>query len=204
MTTSGSSSSPAFRTLCRARAGTERGVLQSASGHQFPQPRHRCSCSKPWPHVLDPMAALGPLHPAMLARSHCSRPRRHGRDPSPMAASARSPASRSSIRLICHHTLAVMATDRPLRNLGRLALLRSGCPARAASAAASSPVSPGKGGLGTFAPLLDGAGNSFKGQLATKYLLRTARHGPVRFPALLPVQVRLTRHEFDLPKDQTD
>ena len=31
-------------------------------------------------------------------------------------------------------------------------------------------VSPGKGGLGTFAPLLDPAGNSIKGQLATKFL----------------------------------
>ena len=31
-------------------------------------------------------------------------------------------------------------------------------------------VSPGKGGLGTFAPLLDGAGNSVKGQVAARYL----------------------------------
>ena len=29
-------------------------------------------------------------------------------------------------------------------------------------------VAPGKGGLGTFAPLLDGAGNSVKGQLAAR------------------------------------
>jgi glutaminase len=29
-------------------------------------------------------------------------------------------------------------------------------------------VSPGKGGFGTFAPLLDEAGNSVKGQLATR------------------------------------
>ena len=31
-------------------------------------------------------------------------------------------------------------------------------------------VSPGKGGLGTFAPPLDSAGNSIKGQLATRFL----------------------------------
>jgi glutaminase len=31
-------------------------------------------------------------------------------------------------------------------------------------------VSPGKGGLGTFAPPLDGAGNSVKGQLVAKFL----------------------------------
>jgi len=31
-------------------------------------------------------------------------------------------------------------------------------------------VSPGKGGLGTFAPPLDGAGNSIKGQLVARFL----------------------------------
>ena len=31
-------------------------------------------------------------------------------------------------------------------------------------------VSPGKGGLGTFAPPLDAAGNSVKGQLVAKFL----------------------------------
>jgi glutaminase len=31
-------------------------------------------------------------------------------------------------------------------------------------------VSPGKGGLGTFAPLLDGAGNSVKGQAVARLL----------------------------------
>ena len=33
-------------------------------------------------------------------------------------------------------------------------------------------VSPGKGGLGTFSPRLDGAGNSVRGQLAARYLSR--------------------------------
>jgi glutaminase len=31
-------------------------------------------------------------------------------------------------------------------------------------------VSPGKGGLATFSPPLDAAGNSVRGQLVTKYL----------------------------------
>ncbi len=31
-------------------------------------------------------------------------------------------------------------------------------------------VAPGKGGLGTFAPRLDAAGNSVKGQLAARLL----------------------------------
>jgi glutaminase len=34
-------------------------------------------------------------------------------------------------------------------------------------------VSPGKGGLGTFSPLLDRAGNSVRGQLAARHLSRT-------------------------------
>jgi glutaminase len=33
-------------------------------------------------------------------------------------------------------------------------------------------VAPGKGGLGTFSPLLDSAGNSVKGQLAARFLSR--------------------------------
>jgi glutaminase len=33
-------------------------------------------------------------------------------------------------------------------------------------------VSPGKGGLGTYAPPLDGAGNSVRGQLAARFLSR--------------------------------
>jgi glutaminase len=31
-------------------------------------------------------------------------------------------------------------------------------------------VAPGKGGLGTFSPLLDRAGNSIRGQLAARHL----------------------------------
>ena len=46
----------------------------------------------------------------------------------------------------------------------------SGCPARAASAAASSPSRPARAGSGTFAPPLDPAGNSVKGQLAARFL----------------------------------
>jgi glutaminase len=33
-------------------------------------------------------------------------------------------------------------------------------------------IAPGKGGLGTFAPPLDGAGNSVRGQLASRFLAR--------------------------------
>ena len=42
--------------------------------------------------------------------------------------------------------------------------------ARAALAEGSSASPPGKGGIGTFAPPLDSAGNSVKGQLVAKFL----------------------------------
>ena len=44
-------------------------------------------------------------------------------------------------------------------------------------------VSPGKGGLGTFAPLLDDAGNSVKGQLAARFLSEQLGPRPVRLGA---------------------
>ena len=43
-------------------------------------------------------------------------------------------------------------------------------------------VAPGKGGLGTFAPRLDEAGNSVKGQLAARSFAR-ARTRPLRLGA---------------------
>ena len=45
-------------------------------------------------------------------------------------------------------------------------------PARAAAGGGIVTVAPGKGGLGAFAPLLDVAGNSVKGQLAASFLAR--------------------------------
>ena len=46
-----------------------------------------------------------------------------------------------------------------------------GLPGKTESAA-HRPASPGKGGLGTFAPPLDRTGNSVKGQLAARFLSR--------------------------------
>ena len=49
-------------------------------------------------------------------------------------------------------------------------LYKVGLPAKSGIGGGIVAVSPGKGGLGTFAPLLDGAGNSVKGQLAARFL----------------------------------
>ena len=49
-------------------------------------------------------------------------------------------------------------------------LVRVGLPGKSGVSGGIVTVSPGKGGLGTFSPLLDGAGNSIKGQRVTKHL----------------------------------
>lgn len=74
--------------------------------------------------------------------------------------------------LVCHYTLAVMATAGLYETSGDW-LYEIGLPGKSGIGGGIVTVSPGKGGLGTFAPLLDGAGNSVKGQLAARYLSRS-------------------------------
>ncbi|MBT2134935.1 glutaminase A [Croceibacterium sp. LX-88] len=69
----------------------------------------------------------------------------------------------------CHYTLAVMATAGLYETSGDW-LYEIGLPGKSGIGGGIVTVSPGKGGLGTFAPLLDGAGNSVKGQMTAKYL----------------------------------
>ena len=49
-------------------------------------------------------------------------------------------------------------------------LYETGLPGKSGVSGGMVVVSPGKGGLGCFAPPLDEAGNSVKGQLVTKFL----------------------------------
>ena len=58
---------------------------------------------------------------------------------------------------------------RALRAVGRLAL-RDRVPGKSGVSGGIVTVAPGKGGLATFSPPLDAAGNSVRGQLVTKYL----------------------------------
>jgi glutaminase len=69
----------------------------------------------------------------------------------------------------CQHVLAVMVTAGLYENSGDW-LYETGLPGKSGVAGGMVAVSPGKGGLGTFAPPLDDAGNSVKGQLVTKFL----------------------------------
>ena len=70
---------------------------------------------------------------------------------------------------VCHHTLAVMLTAGLYETSGDW-LYDVGLPAKSGIGGGIVTVSPGKGGMGTFAPRLDDAGNSVKGQLAARYL----------------------------------
>jgi glutaminase len=68
----------------------------------------------------------------------------------------------------CQHVLAVMVTAGLYENSGDW-LYEIGLPGKSGVSGGMVTVAPGKGGLGTFAPPLDNAGNSVKGQLAAKF-----------------------------------
>jgi glutaminase len=70
---------------------------------------------------------------------------------------------------IAKRVLAVLATAGLYERSGDW-LYEIGLPGKSGVSGGIVTVSPGKGGLGTFSPLLDGAGNSIKGQRVTKYL----------------------------------
>jgi glutaminase len=72
---------------------------------------------------------------------------------------------------ICHYTLAVMTTAGMYENSGDW-LYDVGAPGKSGIGGGIVAVAPGKGGIGTFAPPLDAAGNSVRGQLAARFLSR--------------------------------
>src|SRR5262245_28669513 len=69
----------------------------------------------------------------------------------------------------CHYALAVMATAGLYETSGDW-LYEVGLPGTSGIGGGIVTVSPGKGGIGTFAPPLDDAGNSVKGQLVARFL----------------------------------
>jgi glutaminase len=72
---------------------------------------------------------------------------------------------------VCHATLAVMLTAGLYERSGDW-LYDVGLPAKSGIGGGIATVSPGKGGMGTFSPRLDGAGNSVRGVLAARFLAR--------------------------------
>lgn len=69
----------------------------------------------------------------------------------------------------CQHVLAVMVTAGLYENSGDW-LYETGLPGKSGVSGAMIAVAPGKCGLASFAPPLDEAGNSVKGQLAVRFL----------------------------------
>lgn len=72
---------------------------------------------------------------------------------------------------VCRYTLAVMTTVGLNETSGDW-LRDVGLPGKSGIGGGIVTVSPGKDGLGTFAPRLDHAGNSVKGQLVARFLSR--------------------------------
>jgi glutaminase len=71
----------------------------------------------------------------------------------------------------CRNTLAVMTTAGLYEMSGDW-LYDVGLPGKSGIGGGIVTVAPGKGGLGTFSPPLDEAGNSVRGQLAARFLSR--------------------------------
>lgn len=71
----------------------------------------------------------------------------------------------------CHYALAAMVTAGLYETSGDW-FYEVGLPGKSGIGGGIVTISPGKGGMGTFAPPLDPAGNSVRGQLATQFLSR--------------------------------
>jgi glutaminase len=69
----------------------------------------------------------------------------------------------------CHYTLAVMLTAGLYETSGDW-LYDIGLPAKSGIGGGIVTVAPGKGGMGTFSPPLDAAGNSVRGRLVARFL----------------------------------
>ena len=80
---------------------------------------------------------------------------------------------------VCRRVLAVMATAG-LYELSGDWLYEIGVPGKSGVSGGIVTVSPGKGGLATFSPPLDAAGNSVRGQLVDQVPRRAARAQPLR------------------------
>jgi glutaminase len=72
----------------------------------------------------------------------------------------------------CRYALAVMTTAGLYETSGDW-LYDVGLPGKSGIGGGIVTVSPGKGGLGTFSPPLDEAGNSVRGRLAARFLSRS-------------------------------
>ena len=69
----------------------------------------------------------------------------------------------------CRYVLAVLATAGLYERTGDW-LYEVGLPGKSGVSGGIVTIAPGKGGMGTFSPPLDAAGNSVRGELLTKFI----------------------------------
>ena len=146
-----------------SRRGLRLGV-----GHQHAQPGHRPPPRELRAALLRPRRGDRRLHPSVLPGRDRPRPRGDGGH---AGQRRREPGHRRD----GDQTRGVPASAgrdverRVVRAVGDW-LYQVGVPGKSGVSGGIVTVAPGKGGLATYSPPLDAAGNSIRGQLATKYL----------------------------------
>ena len=117
---------------------------------------------------LDPEAATD-LYTRQCALSITARDL--ARMAATLANGGRQPLSGAQViePLICQHVLAVMVTAGLYETSGDW-LYDIGLPGKSGVSGGMITVAPGKGGLATYSPPLDGTGNSVRGQLTAAFL----------------------------------
>ena len=119
--------------------------------------------------AIEPAARGRALYEAMFAQRDREGSCNYGRDARRRRSQPARPGSACVDAESCKFTLAVMATAGLYETSGDW-LYDVGLPGKSGISGGIVTVSPGKGGFGAFAPRLDDAGNSVKGQLAARYL----------------------------------
>ena len=154
-----------------AGADAQRRDLRVGVDDEPSQPQHRPPAAELRAAPLRPGGGSRPLHAPVRARA--SRAQDLAMMGATLADGGVNPRHRRARRRRRGLPAHARRHDdrRPVRDFRATGSTRSACPARAASAAASSPCA-GQGRARTFAPPLDGAGNSVKGQLVAAFLSR--------------------------------
>ena len=144
-------------------------VYASAIGNQLPQPEHRPPAAKLRPDLHGPGRGGRPVHQAVLAERQRQGSGGDGRDLGRRRRESDHQGARGGRR---QSATTRWRSWRPpgLYETSGDWLYDIGLPGKSGIGGGIVTVSPGKGGLGTFAPPLDKAGNSVKGQLVAKFL----------------------------------